>query len=219
MFFLHFLFIAHSSLQILIFFSMDIDAMASSTSCSQAAEKIGNNHELTPLEKHVMFFDSNNDGIIYPSETYQAFRKMGRGIFRSMFAAVLIHFTLSHKTRPGKCPSLLFPIVVENIKYAIHGSDSGAYDSEGRFVPEKFEEIFKKHANQNPDSLTYNEVKELLKTNRERKDYYGWANAFVDWKSLYDLGKSNNGTLTKETVRAVYDGSLFEQIAQEQASK
>lgn len=45
------------------------------------------------------------------------------------------------------------------------------------------------------------------------------ANAFVDWKSLYDLGKSNNGTLTKETVRAVYDGSLFEQIAQEQASK
>ncbi|KAF3639897.1 putative peroxygenase 5 [Capsicum annuum] len=185
MFFLHFLFIAHSSLQILIFFSLDIDAMASSTSCSQAA----------------------------------AFRKMGRGIFRSMFAAVLIHFTLSHKTRPGKCPSLLFPIVVENIKYAIHGSDSGAYDSEGRFVPEKFEEIFKKHANQNPDSLTYNEVKELLKTNRERKDYYGWANAFVDWKSLYDLGKSNNGTLTKETVRAVYDGSLFEQIAQEQASK
>ncbi|PHT48506.1 putative peroxygenase 5 [Capsicum baccatum] len=193
--------------------------MASSTSCSQAAEKIGNNHELTPLEKHVMFFDINNDGIIYPSETYQAFRKMGRGIFRSMFAAVLIHFTLSHKTRPGKCPSLLFPIVVENIKYAIHGSDSGAYDSEGRFVPEKFEEIFKKHANQNPDSLTYNEVKELLKTNRERKDYYGWANAFVDWKSLYDLGKSNHGTLTKETVRAVYDGSLFEQIAKEQASK
>ncbi|KAH0759687.1 hypothetical protein KY290_023180 [Solanum tuberosum] len=193
--------------------------MASSTSCSQADGIIANNHELTPLEKHVMFFDINNDGIIYPSETYQAFRKMGRGIFRSMFAAVLIHFNLSHKTRPGKCPSLFFPIVVENIKYAIHGSDSGAYDSEGRFVPEKFEEIFKKHANQNADSLTYNEVKELLKTNRKPKDYYGWANAFVDWNSLFDLGKNKNEILTKETVKAVYDGSLFEQIAKEHASK
>ncbi|KAH0759686.1 hypothetical protein KY290_023179 [Solanum tuberosum] len=131
--------------------------MASSTSCSQADGIIANNHELTPLEKHVMFFDINNDGIIYPSETYQAFRKMGRGIFRSMFAAVLIHFNLSHKTRPGKCPSLFFPIVVENIKYAIHGSDSGAYDSEGR------------------------------------------ANAFVDWNSLFDLGKNKNEILTKET--------------------
>ncbi|KAK4373230.1 hypothetical protein RND71_008614 [Anisodus tanguticus] len=191
--------------------------MATSTSSNQAEGKMGN-HEPTPLEKHVMFFDINNDGIIYPSETYQGFRKMGRGIFRSMFAAVLIHITLSHKTRPGKCPSLLFPIVVENIKYAIHGSDSGAYDSEGRFVPDKFEEIFKKHANQNADSLTYNEVKELLKANSEPKDYYGRANAFVDWKSLYDLG-NKDGILTKETVKAVYDGSLFEQTAKEHASK
>lgn len=45
------------------------------------------------------------------------------------------------------------------------------------------------------------------------------ANAFVDWKSLYDLGKNKNNVLTKETVRAVYDGSLFERIAKEHASK
>jgi peroxygenase len=29
------------------------------------------NHELTPLQKHVAFFDRNKDGVIYPSETYQ----------------------------------------------------------------------------------------------------------------------------------------------------
>lgn len=45
------------------------------------------------------------------------------------------------------------------------------------------------------------------------------ANAFVDWNSLYDLGKNKNEKLTKETVKALYDGSLFEQIAKEHASK
>jgi hypothetical protein len=29
------------------------------------------NHELTPLQKHVAFFDRNKDGVIYPAETYQ----------------------------------------------------------------------------------------------------------------------------------------------------
>lgn len=27
--------------------------------------------ELTPLQRHVAFFDRNKDGVIYPSETYQ----------------------------------------------------------------------------------------------------------------------------------------------------
>ena len=29
------------------------------------------NHELTPLQKHVAFFDRNKDGVIHPSETYE----------------------------------------------------------------------------------------------------------------------------------------------------
>ncbi|XP_016582105.2 probable peroxygenase 5 [Capsicum annuum] len=188
------------------------------SSCGTQLDEIENHDELTPLQKHVMFFDVNKDGIIYPWETYQGFRKLGRSIFRSVLAAVLVHLVTSGKTRPGKWPHPFFPIVIKNIKYGMHGSDSHTYDSEGRFVPEKFEEIFKKHAHENSEYLTSNEVDELLKKNREPKNYFGWVNARTDWRVLFDVGKNKDGELTKEAIRDVYDGSLFEQKAKELAT-
>ena len=43
-----------------------------------------------------------------------------------------------------------------------------------RFVPSKFEELFKKHAHTHSDALTSDELMELLKGNRVPKDYKGW---------------------------------------------
>ncbi|KAA8529015.1 hypothetical protein F0562_033497 [Nyssa sinensis] len=71
----------------------------------------------------------------------------------------------------GKSFSLLFPIEVKNIQKAEHGSDSGVYDTEGRFVPSKFEEIFGKHARTNSEVLTSDEFMGMLKANRVPKDY------------------------------------------------
>lgn len=34
---------------------------------------VGVEGDLTPLQKHVSFFDRNKDGIIYPLETYQGY--------------------------------------------------------------------------------------------------------------------------------------------------
>ncbi|GMN38482.1 hypothetical protein TIFTF001_007707 [Ficus carica] len=118
----------------------------------------------------------------------------------------------------GKFSSLLFPIEITNIHKAIHTSDSGVYDSEGRFVPSKFEEIFKKHASTNSEALTSDEVSQLLKGNRVPKDYKGWLAAWTEWKILYTLCKDEKGLLRKETVRAVYDGSLFERMEKQHLS-
>lgn len=43
-----------------------------------------------------------------------------------------------------------------------------------RFVPSKFEEIFGKHARTHEDALTSDELQEMLKSNRQPKDYRGW---------------------------------------------
>ncbi|CAM8957119.1 unnamed protein product [Rhodiola kirilowii] len=197
--------------------------MSSSKGLSPAVARIHeasstDEDENTALKKHVAFFDRNRDGVIYPRETYQGFRAIGCGVALSAISAVLINSALSKKTRPGKGFSMSLPIEIDNIKFAKHGSDSGVYDTEGRFVPSKFDEIFARHAKTNPNALTASELQELLKANREPKDYRGWVAAWTEWKILYSLCKDTEGMLHKDTIRAVYDGSLFVKLEKEKAS-
>ncbi|KFK41479.1 hypothetical protein AALP_AA2G136100 [Arabis alpina] len=171
------------------------------------------------LQRHVAFFDRNKDGIVYPSETYQGFRAIGCGYLLSAFASVFINMGLSSKTRPGKGFSWSFPIEVKNIHLAKHGSDSGVYDKDGRFVASKFEEIFAKHAKTHHDALTNDELKQLLNSRKEPNDRKGAIAAYSEWKVLHYLCKDKNGLLHKDTVRAVYDGSLFEKLEKEKLEK
>nr|VDD63269.1 unnamed protein product [Brassica oleracea] len=171
------------------------------------------------LQRHVAFFDRNKDGIVYPSETYQGFRAIGCGYLLSAFASLFINMGLSSKTRPGKGFSFSFPIEVKNIHLAKHGSDSGVYDKDGRFVASKFEEMFAKHSKTHPDALTGEELEQLLNANKEPNDRKGAIAGYTEWKMLHYLCKDKNGLLHKETVRAAYDGSLFEQLEKQTASK
>ncbi|XXG51159.1 hypothetical protein AAC387_Pa02g4993 [Persea americana] len=178
------------------------------------------NGEQSALQKHVAFFDRNKDGIVYPSETFKGFRAIGCGVILSTAASLFINMGFSSSTLPkGKKAFPRFPIYVENIHKAKHGSDSGVYDTQGRFVPSKFEDIFCKHAHSNKDSLTSQELNEMLKANRTPKDNAGRLASLAEWKILFFLCKDKNGLLQKDTVRAVYDGSLFEKMEKERASR
>lgn len=171
------------------------------------------------LIKHISFFDRNKDGIIYPWETYEGFRAIGVDISKSTILGFLTNMALTRETRPGKYPSLLMPIEVKNIARAKHGSDTGVYDTEGRFVPSKFENIFIKHAHTHANALTAEEVNEMLKANREPKDYNGWYSAYMEWTIFYELGKDKDGLLQRDTIQSLYDGSLFEKLERETQSK
>lgn len=175
--------------------------------------------EMTPLQKHAAFFDRNKDGVIYPWETFRGFRAIGAGVVLSTVAAAFINGFLGPKTRTAIIPSPLLPIYVKNISKGKHGSDTGAYDAEGRFAPSKFEEIFQKYALSHSNALTSEELSSMLRANRVPKNYGGWLGALVEWKILYLLCKDENGLLPKETIRAVYDGSLFLTMEEAASSK
>ena len=58
----------------------------------------------------------------------------------------------------------------------------------------------------------------MLKANREPNDRRGWFASWTEWKILYVLCKDKHGLLHKETIRGVYDGSLFERMEKERSA-
>ncbi|KAL4561188.1 hypothetical protein LXL04_033351 [Taraxacum kok-saghyz] len=174
---------------------------------------------MSVLQQHAAFFDQNNDGIVYPWETYKGFRAIGFGILFSLVNAFLINLAFSYPSLPGYIPSLLFPIYIANIHKNKHPSDSGTYDTEGRYIPANFESIFSKYAKTVPDKLTLKELWNLTKGNHVAYGTIGWIFNIVEWGTAYLLAKDDEGYVSKEDMRGLFDGSLFERMAKKNATK
>ncbi|KAM0886326.1 hypothetical protein ACQ4PT_029793 [Festuca glaucescens] len=139
-------------------------------------------------------------------------RAIGLGFPTSLATAFFINLVMSYPTQPSWIPSPLLSIHINNIHKAKHGSDSETYDTEGRFDPSKFDAIFSKFGRTHPNALTEDEINTMLKSNRNMYDFLGWSAAILEWKILYKVGKDKEGFLQRETIRGVFDGSLFERL-------
>src|SRR5690606_8675953 len=98
-----------------------------------------------------------------------------------------IHIGLSYTTCPGYVPDPFFRLWIENMHKAKHGSDTGTYDTDGRFIPQKFEDLFSKYGG-GKDGLTAYDIWNAIKGNSLMMDPFGWFAVSLGCKSstLYD---------------------------------
>ncbi|KAK9809514.1 hypothetical protein WJX73_007320 [Symbiochloris irregularis] len=166
----------------------------------------------TVLQQHVDYWDFDNDGKIYPLDTYRGFCNIGFPRIMSFIAIFVIHGTFSYWSQDSWMPDPFFSLLTKNIHRTRHGSDSQTYDPEGRFVPEKFEEIFSKHDKANKGGLYLREMIDMAKNVRKIMDPVGWSAMAFEWGATYYLLHNKEGYVSKEHIRGVYDGSLFYQL-------
>lgn len=60
---------------------------------------VTNVHIQTVLQQHVLFWDRDGDGEIYPWDTYVGFRDLGFSVLFSLLAVVIINVNFSYPTR------------------------------------------------------------------------------------------------------------------------
>jgi hypothetical protein len=166
--------------------------------------------DYTVLQQHILFWDRDGDGAIYPWDTYIGFRELGFNLVFSLLATFIINVNFSYPTRLAHSilPDPFFRVYVDGIYKAKHGSDSGTYDPEGRFVPQFFENMFAKWDKGAKGALSTGELFDLMKGNRCAADPFGWGAALFEWGTTWLL-LQKDGLVDKEDLRQLYDGSLF----------
>ncbi len=91
----------------------------------------------TVLQQHCDFFDRDGDGVIWPLDTFWGFYMLGFGVPLSLLCVFIIHSNFSYPTVHSWLPDPFFRLYVDNMNKAKHGSDTGTYDNEGRFISQK----------------------------------------------------------------------------------
>ncbi|KIK92759.1 hypothetical protein PAXRUDRAFT_829665 [Paxillus rubicundulus Ve08.2h10] len=172
------------------------------------------------MQQHCVYWDGDDDGVIWPRDTWKGFRDLGFNLLFSFWATIVIHSTLSFPTRLGVSylPDPFFRIYLETIHADKHGSDSGVFDTEGRFIPARFEDMWTKYTagaatkrGAPPTTMTLSELWNFMRGNRLAMDPFGWMASFLEWITTFLLVQKN-GEVDKEDVRKVLDGSLFFEI-------
>ncbi|KAL0465056.1 caleosin domain-containing protein [Neurospora intermedia] len=169
--------------------------------------------DYTVLQQHCLFWDRDRDGVIWPQDTFIGFYELGFNLFFCFLATLVINLNFSYPTRLGisYIPDPYFRLYLPSMHKAKHGSDSGTYDKEGRFVPQAFEDMFSKWDRGDKGALSAGELWNMIAANRLAADPFGWAAGIFEFGVTWLLVQEE-GMVDKEDLRRIYDGSMFFKI-------
>jgi peroxygenase len=173
--------------------------------------------DLSPLQKHCAFFDRDKDGYISPQDTFSGCRALGMNPLVSTSLTVLINGAQAPLTG-GRWWWPPFSINLANVNRAKHGSDTGLYDEEGAFDEAKFEALFDKFDKDGDGALSWSEFLARARAQRDIYDPFGSIATVLEFAATY-LIAAEDGKLSKEMMRGVYDGTLFEKVEAQVATK
>ena len=171
----------------------------------------------TALQIHLSFFDKDADGLVTRTETVLSLRQLGLSSSKASAAALVIHLFLGPKTT-GSWSSL--DVSVKNIKMGKHGSDTGAFDADGRFVPAAFERMFTEFDANHSDSLSEAEILTMIAANAKlrpgseiaaKQEFQLLLQIAAD--TTEDADGKKNPAISKRRLQEFYDGSLFFNLA------
>ena len=154
-------------------------------------------HTLQVVQQHVEYWDTDHDGIIWPQDTYIGCRRWGWSPPLALTAALIININLSYPTVPGFLPDPFFRIYIDRVYKDKHGSDSMAYDNEGRFKPQNFEDIFEKYDKGNKGGLDVWDFLRFWKGQRIVFDFFGWTASGLECEFLLHALQRNGSFPTR----------------------
>jgi len=136
---------------------------------------------LTPLERHVSYFDRDGDGQITPAQTFRGLRGVGVPAFTALGLTLLINLFLGYLTH-GK-PSL--KVSVRDIARGKHPFDTGSFDARGEIDEVNFEALFASPSTAEPrDRLTREEIRNVIVKRGDPKKPFGeLGSALSNWFS------------------------------------
>ncbi|CAO3646042.1 unnamed protein product [Mucor fragilis] len=167
-------------------------------------------HEESSIQKHAQFWDKTNKGYISPLDTISGFMTLGYSVLFSIALGAFVGVFLSLSTQTGWFPD---PLCRSNVRNLIQSKKQtqGAFDQDGVFSAEKFESLFEKYAKSDASGKTIT-MPELMRMTQEQerlgKNVKAWAKSMVELCTAYFF-IGHHGSISKEDVRAAYDGSLF----------
>ena len=144
-----------------------------------------------------MLFDRDDDGVIWPIDTWHTCRSFGWGIRLSLFFTCFLHLVQSWGTVPWfwLIPDPLFRVWIHNIHHNKHGSSTMAFDHQGRFRQQMLDEFFEKNDRDGKDGLTFEEGLKGIRDHRFAWDIFGQISDLFEcklWK--YALSRLDTDT-------------------------